>query len=269
VIDPPLDGLIDLHSHLLPGVDDGSKTSTQSRQVLEQMARDGISAICLTPHLRLSQLRVPILDERLASHSAAAKELAEVAPSKPVLYRGVELMIDRPFDVDTVVDRRITLNRSRYLLVEFPTQFTSETIRGLLRMVVQRDLVPLIAHAERYAACSPQAVFEWREEGAAIQVDATTVARDRRGRGERARSLLRAGLVDVIAADNHGDDRSLATAARHLESSRCSLQAEYLLQINPKAVVEDLALESVPPMDWTPAYTRLIRLVRRHLGGGR
>ncbi len=80
-----------------------------------------------------------------------------------------------------------------------------------LAEVVRVGLVPILAHPERYSSCTVETVRAWRDLGSVIQVDATTVTLPRH-RGERARSIVRAGLADILAADNHGDDRNVANA---------------------------------------------------------
>ena len=99
------------------------------------------------------------------------------------------------------------------MLVEFPRLVALDAVGSALRNVVEQGLVPLLAHPERYSCCSPEAVARWRELGALMQVDATTLLQPSR-RGDRARQLLAYGLADILAGDNHGDDRLDRDAAR-------------------------------------------------------
>ena len=91
----------------------------------------------------------------------------------------------------------------------------------------------------------------WRERGGATQVDATTFAQGKGPRAQRARAIIEAGLGDILAADNHGDNRSLAIAARYLNELGAAEHADYLLRLNPHAVLSDEALEPVPPISLT------------------
>ena len=84
--------MIDLHSHLLPAVDDGSRSTLQSTNVLREMAKAGVSDICLTPHLRADQVEAG----PPAKHDRAFEELKAAAPQLPRLHRGAEVMLDRP-----------------------------------------------------------------------------------------------------------------------------------------------------------------------------
>jgi protein-tyrosine phosphatase len=250
--DPPLMPLMaDIHCHLLPGVDDGSKSADQSIRVLDAMARDDIGAVCLTPHMSISDLVPERFDEYLRKHDDAFGQLMQVAPQLPKCHRGVELMVDGALPADAVFNSRITLGGSRYLLIEFPPGLSALAIRALVGEIASTGFVPLIAHAERYAVATTDEVFLWRERGGAIQVDATTLAQEKGRRAERARAIVEAGLADVLAADNHGDNRSLATASHYLNELGAAEQAEYLLRLNPQAVLSDQALEPVPPISLT------------------
>ena len=84
--------MIDLHSHLLPAVDDGARTVEQAVAVLGTMAQHGVTGICLTPHLTATEAEAGVPP----AHDAAFALLTARAPTAPRLYRGTELMLDRP-----------------------------------------------------------------------------------------------------------------------------------------------------------------------------
>jgi len=198
--------VIDLHSHLLPGVDDGSRSVAQSVKVMKEQVARGVTDICLTPHFRAGDLaKVPP-----QVHEAAYAALEAAALPLPRLHRGAEVMLDRPLPPKTPDVRRFTVGGTRYLLVEFPRMVAFDTVCTALARVVEVGLHPLLAHPERYTCCSPEAVARWREIGARMQVDATTLLTPQ-SRGQRARALVIAGLADIVAADNHGDERSIGT----------------------------------------------------------
>ncbi len=234
--------MIDLHSHLLPGVDDGSRTVAQSVEVLQAFMRDGITDVAATPHLLASKLGdgVPV------AHEMAWQQLAPHVPAGITVHRGAEVMLDRPLGPQAS-PRAVTIGGTRYLLVEFTRMVATEAVSRALADVIQHGLVPVLAHPERYACCTVEAVRAWRSLGTIMQVDATTITMRSR-RGDRARDLLRAGLADILAGDNHGDGRSLATALAWLEEREGSDQAVALLELNPRAILEDRALYEVDPL---------------------
>jgi protein-tyrosine phosphatase len=235
--------VIDLHCHLLPGVDDGSRSVEQSVKVLKELARAGLTDVCLTPHLRAMQAAAGPPD----AHQQAYEALRAAAPAAPRLHRGAEVMLDRPLEGGGERLRRVTLGGTRYLLVEFPRLVPAETVTNALHRVVGLRLVPVLAHPERYSACSPATVGRWRETGALMQVDATTLLSPQ-ARGQRARALLTHGLADLLAGDNHGDDRSIVTGFRFVEAQDAPEQAELLTVSNPAAILRDEPTTAVPPV---------------------
>lgn len=235
--------MIDLHTHLLPGIDDGARTLAQAVDTLRRMATEGVREVCLTPHLEASR----ITEGPPPAHDEAFAALSREAPPGIRLHRGAEVMLDRGLTPRAVQTRRVTLGGSRYVLVEFTRLVTEAAASAALARVVESGLVPLLAHPERYAACSVAAVRQWRALGALMQVDATTVFHAT-SRGRKARELLAAGLADVLASDNHGDDRSLAGPYARLAEAGGSA-ATLLMASNPAALLAGERPEPVPPVE--------------------
>jgi protein-tyrosine phosphatase len=246
--------VIDLHCHLLPAVDDGSRSVAQSVEVMKEMAAQGVTDLCLTPHLRAGQLT----GAPPRSHDDAFDALQAAAPPLPRLHRGAEVMLDRPLPVTGESSRRCTIGGTRYILVEFPRMVAYDTVVIALGRVVEAGLLPLLAHPERYTCCSPEAVARWRELGARMQVDATTLLSPQ-SRGQRARALVAAGLADILAADNHGDDRSIVTGRKFVEAQDGAEQAELLTVLNPRAILNDEPLTAVAPVDIRRTWMQKIR----------
>jgi len=235
--------MIDLHCHLLPAVDDGSRSVQQSVEVLERMAREGVRAVCLTPHLMASR----ISEGPPPAHDEAYSQLAAQAPSAIALHRGAEILLDRRLTARVVSTRRVTLAGTRFVLVEFTRMVTVAAASAALGEITAAGLVPVLAHPERYAACSVGVVRAWREGGALMQVDATTVFQPTT-RGQKARDLLAAGQADILASDNHGDTRSLPLVFERLAALGTNA-ATLLMVANPEAILADRSPEVVPPVD--------------------
>lgn len=233
--------MIDLHSHLLPGVDDGSRSVEQSVRVLERFVADGVTVLACTPHLEASRAaRAPVLAyaERMAA-------LRTAAPAGIELRQGWEIMLDVP-GADLTLPG-LTIEGSRVVLVEFAR--TAPPARGAQELFRLRTsgLVPLLAHPERYWGCTTAQVADWRRVGAVIQTDAAILL-DRGSMGRLAASLLEAGLVDLLASDNHGDSRSLRVARTWLEEMGASEQAEILTTENPRRLLAGEPLLPVAPV---------------------
>jgi protein-tyrosine phosphatase len=253
--------VIDLHSHLLPGVDDGSRSVEQSVKVLNEMARQGITDVCLTPHLQSGRAEAG----PPSTHARAFEALKAEAPTLPRLHRGAEVMLDRPVTRPVALARNVTLAGTRYILVEFPRLVSYDTVSNALNQVVGLGLLPVLAHPERYSCCSVDAVRQWRNIGARMQVDATTLLASQ-ARGQRARQLVAEGLADIMAGDNHGDDRTVATGANFLNAQDGAEQVELLAVQNPRAMLNDSPTSPVPPLQIRESW---LKRIKHFLEGGR
>ena len=233
--------MIDLHTHLLPGVDDGAETAEQSVEVLTKFAEQGVTAVCCTPHLKASEFS----EAPCADMDELLGELVAMVPNGPRLVRGFEIMLDMPAPV--FHDRCLNLNRTRYALVEFGRLVPADPSVEVLARITAQGVVPVLAHPERYAACNLENARRWMDAGAVLQVDATTILGDTK-RAERARDLLTAGYGAILASDNHGDGRSLAVAVEWMETHGAREQARLLAYENPSAILADVPLMDVPPV---------------------
>ena len=252
--------MIDLHTHLLPGVDDGSPNADHSAMVIARMQAEGVREIACTPHLNASRASAA----PFAHHADLLAHLREVAPSGVVLHSGFEIMLDTSaFDLG---DPRLGLAGSHVRLVEFPRRgLPPEATEQLLRARSQ-GCVPVVAHPERYQGCTLETIVTWRELGAVIQCDAMALL----GGGvmtEFARAMLGAGLVDILASDNHGDRRSLAVAVMWMAEFGAEAQAEILTTVNPARLLAGTELQPVPPVSFQRGvFDRLRELI---FGAGR
>ena len=233
--------MIDVHSHLLPGVDDGSRSVETSVEVLQRFAQDGVEVVVLTPHLNASRLA----DAPYERHLEIFEELRGKAPGAPELRLGWEIMLDEPNR--DLRSPRFSLGGSRAVLVEFPLSGVPEQGGDELYRIRCSGVVPVLAHPERYWGCTSAKVHGWRQAGAVIQMDTAGLL----GKGRIAkmsRQLLEEGLVDLFASDNHGDRRTLATARDWLLEVSTPEHAELLTRTNARRLLDGEPLATVPPL---------------------
>jgi protein-tyrosine phosphatase len=244
--------MIDVHSHLLPGVDDGSRSFEQSVDVLQRFGAAGVECVVLTPHLNVSQLA----DAPYERHLEILADLRERAPKAPELRLGWEIMLDEPYK--DLRSRRFSLGDSNAVLVEFPLSGVPEQGGAELHRIRDSGVVPVLAHPERYWGCSAAKVYRWRQAGAVIQMDTAGLI----GKGRIAkvsRQLLELGLVDLLASDNHGDTRTLATARDWLLEVSTPEHAELLTRTNARRLLDGEPMAPVPPL---PAATGIFSRFR-------
>jgi protein-tyrosine phosphatase len=234
-------GVIDLHTHLLPGVDDGSRALEVSVQVLERFGREGVTTVACTPHLVASQAH----EAPVEAYAALRTHVQEAAPTGPTLLAGFEIMLDRPgFDLRLP---GLTLGDSRAVLVEFPRAALPPGATEELLRIRASGLVPVVAHPERYRGVTLELVQAWRELGAVIQGDALMLLTTG-PMAKLARALLEDGMYDILASDNHGDRRSLSTVREWLLAVSGDAQGRLLTEENPRRVLDDEAMMPVPPL---------------------
>jgi protein-tyrosine phosphatase len=235
--------MIDLHSHILPGLDDGARTIAESREIARRAAADGVRAIAATPHVRADwPTRADEMERRVLE---LRDDFAAQGIAIEVLHGGeidLEMLINRePAEL-----RRFTLAQSgRYLLVEFPYVGWPLALEPALLRLLARDVVPLLAHPERNREVQtrPERIARLVGAGALVQVTAASLdgrlGRSSKAAGER---LIELGLVHVLASDAHSPDlreAGLAKAAAAIGAD----SARYLTEEAPAAIV---AGEDVP-----------------------
>lgn len=233
--------MIDLHCHLLPGVDDGSRSVEMSIPVLERFAADGVSVLVLTPHLDASAAAAAPFERNLA----ILEELRGVTPQSLELRLGWEIMLDEP-NVD-LRSKRLSLGGANAVLVEFPHHGVPVTAGDELYRIRCSGVVPVLAHPDRYFGCTIQHVEEWRHAGAVIQMDAAGLLGKSRI-SKLSRAIVQEGLVDLFSSDNHGDTRSLATAREWLCEVSSEEHAELLTHTNAARLLAGAPLLEVPPL---------------------
>ena len=248
--------MIDIHSHLLPGVDDGSPSVEISVPVLERFGAEGLKLLVCTPHLRASEAHEIAPD----IYDDIFEQLVAAAPARPELALGWEIMLDGPgFDLTS---SHLHLAGSRAVLVEFPRHGVPRGATEELARLERDGMVPVVAHPERYYGCTAAVVREWRSVGAAIQVDAAMLV----GRGPvaaLAREIIGEGLADCVASDNHGDRRSLGAAAQWLRELGADDHARLLTDVNPGRLLSGerpLPVPHIPSLE-RGAFTRLRELI--------
>ena len=139
----------DLHCHLLPGIDDGSKSLEESIRILKVAESEGVTEMILTPHyIENSKYNCNNKDKRELLDRLVEETRRENINIK--LYLGNEAYIAENF-VELLTKREITtLNNSRYLLLEFPLNQTYQNSKEILYELLTIGCVPILAHPERY-----------------------------------------------------------------------------------------------------------------------
>ncbi|HSH44443.1 MAG TPA: CpsB/CapC family capsule biosynthesis tyrosine phosphatase [Longimicrobiales bacterium] len=259
---------VDVHNHMIPGVDDGARDATESRAAIGALVADGVERVVTTPHVDGSlTLDATRLQARLAEVDRGWDRLkeavAEMAGEAPSLDRGVELKLDVP-EVD-LSDERLRLAGGRAVLVEFPHMTVPPRSEHALSMIRRAGYLPLLAHPERYHGTggSVSAMARWLDVGAYLQVNASSLLGQYGERAQTtARALLARGWVHCLASDYHArGEPNLAAVRRLLESWGGADQARVLFEVNPSRLLAGEAPHPVEPLEEPDTFRRRLRRI--------
>ena len=239
--------MIDIHSHILWGLDDGAETIEESIAMLKLAAESGTTDIVATPHAN-SQYRYEsdIVESRIA-------ELSSRYVGKLHIHRGCDFHLS--FDnVQRVVENpaQFAVNDGPYLLVEFPDGPLAG-MKRVLSMLLDRGLIPIMTHPERhvYLRRIPREFEEWVEMGCLAQVTAQSLLGRFGNRSqESAWEMVSRDLAHFVASDGHDvEDRPprLDLAFQALSTKAGEPKARRLCIDNPAAVLSGKTIWVEPP----------------------
>lgn len=195
--------MIDLHTHILPGIDDGSPDLESSLEMCRLAWEGGTRGMVTTSH---GNLKGTSLDAYKNAFYRLRQELKkEEIPMR--LYPGMEIYMNQEACDRLAARELLTLNNTRYVLVEFDFQEELWMVNEYLQMLDDAGYLPVIAHAERYSFVQrfPEEVYRWVNLGYVIQVNKGSLL-GAFGKREQstALSLLEHKLIHVVASDTHG-----------------------------------------------------------------
>ncbi|HEX8123180.1 MAG TPA: CpsB/CapC family capsule biosynthesis tyrosine phosphatase [Solirubrobacteraceae bacterium] len=257
--------MIDIHCHILPGLDDGPGDLDGSLALAERAAAAGIETIVATPHIREDHPFPPaVVGDRVASLNAELR-----AAGSPVsVVPGGELAITRVAELDDATLHDLCLGAGRYGLVESPYTDVGGLLEQSLFDLQTRDVRPVLAHPERSPSFIGEAgrVEELVERGVLMSVTAASLA-GRFGSTVRDFSLelFERGLIHNVATDAHDARRRPPELRPAFESLQEDFpgaleQAAWYTEDAPRAM---LAGEALPPRPDPPKRRGRRGLLRR------
>ncbi len=235
-------GLLDVHTHILPGMDDGSASAEESLEMLALSRAQGVEHLALTPHF---YARRESPGEFLARRTRAQEKLTDAAKGKkdiPILYAGAEVEF---FDGISRVEeiKALCIGDSGVLLVEMPfCKWNRKMIEELLLLRDNFDVLPMLAHIERYLAWSNEEMLdELLGEDILIQANASFFLRDWWA-SRTAFRMLKERRIHLLGSDCHNMSRRPPNLAQAVERIRCRGSAqdiEYLMNMQKLIVLSD------------------------------
>ncbi len=193
--------MLDIHTHILPQIDDGATSIDESVVLLERLKEQGCTHVLLTPHFYAQTTDIAEFEELFEKRFA---ELNEAVKQKdlPVLLPGCEVYYFSGISTCSGLDA-LTLNKSKYLLLELPEILTPKALDSVVDLNLNRGLVPIIAHIERYKKSKYYGnLLEFVGNGIALShINASSFTKNSSTRD--CFSLIQNNLVTYIASDVH------------------------------------------------------------------
>src|SRR5580704_17516662 len=193
--------MVDIHCHILPGIDDGSKSWEMTAEMCRMAAQDGITHIVATPHSN------DVYEYNRERYTEMLGQLHDAGDGKLTFSLGC----DFHFSYDNIQDalanpRRYTIGDSQYLLIEFSDYGIPPSVKQGVFAITSRGMVPIITHPERNRPLlnRPEEVLPLVEQGCLVQVTANSLTGAWGARSKKmVEWLLKREAVHVVASDAH------------------------------------------------------------------
>lgn len=242
--------MIDIHCHILPGMDDGAGNMSDAIEMAECAASTGIKRIIATPHSNIPggyrnywglsmQHDIKILQDEINQRNIPV-----------TIYCGQEVFLASGFMELLHEGKLITLNQSRYMLVEFDMRERADVAYRKLQQLISAGYIPIVAHPERYEFVNEQkdAVYRMKDLGALLQVNKGSL-KGRFGKKEMntAIEIVETFQADFIASDAHSQySRTpyLADVHEFVSETYSSDYGDLLLKVNPQKVLNNETIYS-------------------------
>ncbi len=238
--------MVDIHTHILHGVDDGAETFEEAVAMVETAFSNGTTDLVLTPHYLNNDLR-----SMGASKDDILRRFEDLRLAAESKFEGLKLYIGAETFAATNIlecaERGVLLpiNNTRYLLLEFGFDDTASRALTITRELNRLGYTAIIAHPERYSFFlnDPKKILSFLDEGALLQINADSVmGRNGSSSREMALSLIDSGLAAFVASDAHSihyRSPDLAEAYSFVASTYDSEFAEALFERNPMIILQD------------------------------
>jgi protein-tyrosine phosphatase len=241
--------MVDIHCHILPLLDDGSKSFDESCAMAEMAIEDGVTHVIGTPHASPDHPFVPeLIRQRRDELQAQFEGRLKLATGCDfhLSFENLQDIRHRP--------ERYTLNQKSYLLVEFADYSIPPSLDQALHEMQLAGLHPIVTHPERnpLIRAQPERLYKWLRQGCYVQVTAQSLlGRFGSAALEMSQQWLGAGAVHFVASDAHNTTSRplrLRETYDHLAATRGEEVARALLVDNPLAAFEDRPIPYAPEL---------------------
>ena len=241
--------MIDIHTHILPEVDDGADSLEEAYEMALMAVRSGVKALVATPH---SNQGMGILDYEKKRQDKSFFDLKQVLLQENVplkLYRGMEIWSSVDIVEKIKSGKLLTLNQTPYVLIECAFHEEPWWIEAIIEELQGIGLIPILAHPERYFCVQedPNLIYEWRTRGVQTQMNKGSIlGRFGREIERTAEILLKNRLFTCIASDAHHAyirTTDMKELQYYLEKQSSLKEQDRLLRGNPLAIIQGIEIK--------------------------
>ncbi len=246
--------MIDFHTHILPNVDDGSKSIDETFELLNEAKKAGFDTIISTSHYIEDYYNVNVSEREVWIN--AISEILKKENNDLKLYLGNEVYLTENIMELLETGKATTINKSRYILFEFPMNTKPMNMYDIIYDMLQNKLIPILAHPERYSFVQkePDIIYDLIQKGVLMQANYGSII----GRyGEKAqlmvRKFLENNMIHFLGSDVHKKNTIYPRITQALNEIKDIIGKEKLNElttINPNMVLEDRKIDIDEPIEF-------------------
>lgn len=210
--------MIDIHSHILPGIDDGSKSMDETLKMLKIAELDGVKTIIATPHFYRGYYQNNYED--IVKLGAQVKTEAAKQDVNVDIIFGQEVFLDKHTIEDYKLGKTACIEGTDYMLVEFPMTDIPKDVLDIIYELQIRGVRPILAHPERYKYVieNPSKINEFLDEKCLLQINTGSIKGIFGKRIKKtAEILIKGGVCSFIASDAHSTAQRIPGISEALE----------------------------------------------------
>ena len=224
--------MVDIHSHLLYGIDDGPEKIEESIELLKQAIEVGYNKIVCSSHYYIGMFENKDYDKNFNQLLAKIREEGLDIE----IYKGNEIAL-LSIDYSDYAAKVNRINNGKYILIELKSEIIYSVCKKFFKSLISQGIVPIFAHIERYSHLKIGELIELSKMGVVLQVNIRTAATS----VKKIDYMLKEGYIDVIATDTHRLGRRDYDLEKELKKLKSKLGEEYfnrVIDINPSRIID-------------------------------
>ena len=235
--------MIDIHSHIIPNVDDGARSVEETFNILKEAQEAGFTDVILTSHFLLNYYETNA--QELIFWKEKLQEVLKKQGTKINLHSGMEIYITNQMEELLENKKILTLANSRYMLIELPLSSTVKNLDYVLYFLESISIKPIIAHPERYKCVqeNPELVEEYINKGALIQCNYASILGLYGDKAKKTvKKLLKNNLVDFLGSDCHKPNQIyllVPEAIKKIKKLIGDSRFEKISNLNPQRILKN------------------------------